>query len=613
MFHYIFNNHQNQHIMKKVICLLFCFAHFTTTYAQTDKRLKGIDKELNTILEATKAAGFSVAVVDGEKIIYAKGFGFSDYENKVPVDVNTLFAIGSSTKAFTSAILGQLRTEDKLSFDDSPIKYIPELKFYNDNLNNNVIIKDLMRHSTGLPRHDISWYLFPSADKDSLIQRIEFQEPFTGLRQEWHYNNFMFLAQGVIAEKITGKSWEDNIKTRFFEPLGMSRSQTLLTELKKSDNVALGYELKKDDRISKMDYYDISGMSPAGSIYSSANDMSNWLKMWINKGKYNGKEILSEMYINEAISSQMVMTGALPDDKNPDLFFANYGYGWMMGSYRGHYRVEHGGNIDGFSASVAFFPSDKLGIVVLANQNGSSVPTLVRNTIADRLLEGKKSDWTKRFIEDRDKTKKMQEEMKLGDSITTRVKNTKPSHIKQDYTGTYENPGYGNFDITLKNDSLFANFKRTKTYLKHYHYDVFEPYEVTKTGIDTTDAGPMRLNFNTGDGGDISKVNIKAEAALEPISFKRIPNTIDVSTSDLEMYVGDYSLMGTKIKIYIKNGTVLYLFVSGQPEYELMATDKHKFSFKAVDGFKVEFLENDNVITDLNLIQPNGTFKAKKE
>ncbi|MBO3097516.1 serine hydrolase [Gelidibacter pelagius] len=599
--------------MKKFICLFFCLALFSSPYAQTDKRLKGLDKDLNAILEATKAPGFAVAVVDGDKVIYSKGFGYSDYENKVPADANTLFAIGSSTKAFTSALLGQLRAEDKLSFDDSPIKYIPELKFYNDNLDNKIIIKDLMRHSTGLPRHDLSWYFFPSADKDSLIARIAYQEPFTGLRQEWHYNNFMFLAQGVIAEKITDQSWEENIKTRFFDPLGMSRSQTLLSELQKMDNTAFGYELKKNDNISKMDYYDISGMSPAGSIYSSVNDMTNWLKLWINKGKHYDQQILSEMYINEAMSSQMVMNGALPEEENPDLFFANYGYGWMVMSYRGHYRVEHGGNIDGFAASVAFFPSDKLGIVVLANQNGSSVPSLVRNTIADRLLGGKTTDWTKRFVDAQEKAKKMEAELKLEDSETTQVKNTKPSHVMRDYTGSYENAGYGSFNVAIENDSLFANLKHKKLYLKHYHYDVFEPLEVTKTDIDTTDASPMRLNFATGDGGEIINVTMKTEAALEPIAFKRTPNTIDVSPANLEMYVGDYNMMGTTLKIYIKNETVLYLFVPGQPEYELMPTEKHKFSLKVADGYKIEFLESEDVITEMNLIQPNGTFKAKKE
>lgn len=603
----------NLYIMKKIICTLFCLALFTSIHAQTDKRLKGIEKDLNTILEVTHASGFAVAVVEGDKVIYSKSFGYSDYENKVPADANTLFAIGSATKAFTSAILGQLRAEDKLGFDDNPIKHIPELKFYNDNLNNNVIIKDLMRHSTGVPRHDLSWYLFPSADRDSLVSRMVYQEPFTGLRQEWQYNNFMFMLQGVIAEKITGKSWEENIKTRFFEPLEMRRSKTLLSEFLKSDNAAFGYELKKDNTISKLDYYDISGMSPAGSIYSSTNDMVKWLKLWINKGKHKDIAILPEIYINEAISSQMVMTGALPEEENPDLFFANYGYGWMTSSYRGHYRVEHGGNIDGFSTSVAFFPSDSLGIVVLSNQDNSSVPSLVRNTIADRLFGSKTTDWIKRFVEAQEKSKKMAAELKLEDHKTSQVKNTKPSHTLHEYTGDYENSGYGSFKILVENDSLFAGFKIKRFYLRHYHYDIFEPFEVTKTGIDTTDTAPMHFNFATGDGGEITKVSMKMEAALDPVVFKRTPNTIDVSTADLQAYVGDYNLMGGTIKIYIKNETVLYLFVPGQPEYELLPTEKHKFSFKAVDGFKVEFLETNNTISEMNLIQPNGTFKAKKE
>lgn len=198
--------------MRNILITLFAIISISTVLAQQDKRLKGLEKELNEILEATKTPGFTVAIVEGKKIIYAKGFGYRDYENKIPADANTLFAIGSSSKAFTSSILGQLRQEDKISFEESPLKYLPDLKFYNDEMNNNIIIKDLMSHRTGLPRHDYSWYLFPTNNKDSLLLRVQHQEPFTGVRKQWYYNNFMFLAQGVIAESITGKSWEENLK-----------------------------------------------------------------------------------------------------------------------------------------------------------------------------------------------------------------------------------------------------------------------------------------------------------------------------------------------------------------------------------------------------------------
>jgi CubicO group peptidase (beta-lactamase class C family) len=223
--------------MRTVFISLLSFFLVSSVFAQ-DKRLKGIEKDFKAIMEATKTPGFAVAIVEGKKILYAQGFGYSNYENKTPVDANTLFAIGSSSKAFTSAILGQLRKDDKLSFDDSPLKYLPEFKFYNDEMNNTIIIKDLLCHRTGLPRHDYSWYLFPTHNKDSLLMRVQYQEPFTGVRKHWYYNNFMFLTQGVIAEQITGKSWEQNIKDRFFTPLGMTRSNVSIDELEKSTNAA---------------------------------------------------------------------------------------------------------------------------------------------------------------------------------------------------------------------------------------------------------------------------------------------------------------------------------------------------------------------------------------
>jgi len=600
--------------MKKTILLLLYLLFSSYFVAQNDERLQGLENDLNEILEATKAPGFAVAIVEGDQVIYAKGFGYRDYENKIPADANTLFAIGSCTKAFTSSILGQLRQEDKLSFDESPLKYIPDLKFYNDEMNNNIIIKDLMSHRTGLSRHDFSWYLFPTYDKNDLVKRLEFQEPFTGVRQAYYYNNFMFLLQGVIAEKLTGKSWEDNIKERFFTPLGMNRSNVSIEEMEKSTNAAIGYELKKDSIINKMKYYKIAGMSPAGSINSSVNDMSKWVMTWIKKGKFNGKDILPENYVIEAMSSQMVTGANLPSEETPDLFLSNYGYGWFLSSYKGHYRVEHGGNIDGFSANTAFYPSDSLGVVVLTNQNGSSVPSMVRNTVADRMLKTNKTNWTEWFLKNKEKAKKAEQETKIK-SGSTIVKNTKPSHILQEYTGTYSNPGYGEFTITKSNDSLFANFERIKFYLRHDHYDVFDFFEVTETEIDTSNSGPVRFNFRTNNTGEIASADLNIESTLDhPIEFKHKPSTIEVSTETLKTYVGNYDLNGLEIKVYTKNENTLYLFVAGQPEYELLATDIHKFVFKTLEGFKVEFVESKGkVVNEMILTQPNGTFKVSRK
>ncbi len=585
----------------------------TLAFSQTDKRLKGIEKQFNSVLESTKAAGFAVAIVEGDKIIYAKGFGYSDYENKVAADANTLFAIGSSTKAFTSALLGLLRDDDKLSFNDNPREHAPELEFFNDDLNNNIIIKDLMRHSTGIPRHDGAWYYFPTHNKDSLMARLKYQEPFTGIREQWYYNNFGFLIQGVITEKVTGKSWEENIENKFFKPLGMDRSITRIGGMKTGSNTAFGYTLDADRNIEKTDYYDIAGMSPAGSINSSVNDMSKWLITWINKGKYKDEQIIPESYVREAISSQMVVAAGFPTEELPDAQFANYGYGWMLHSYKGHYVVEHGGNIDGFSANVAFFPSDKIGIVVLANQNGSAVPRLIRNIAADYILKEDKTEWAKKHIEDVEKSLKMQEEVKK-DSELSNVKNTKPSHTRLDYAGAYENKGYGKFDIFVKNDSLFSELNGEQIYLNHFHYDTFEMLDVKEGKIDTSAIGrSVKMTFSTNAAGDIDFGRVAIEPTLDPIAFKRKPNTIDVDAKTLAHYVGKYDLMGTEIKVYIKNENILHVFLEGQPEYALVPTAEHKFNFKTLEGFKIEFIETEGEISGVKFIQPNGTFAAKKK
>jgi CubicO group peptidase (beta-lactamase class C family) len=597
--------------MKYLILIVTSLLIVTTSYSQSDKRLKGIEKELNKILEETKVAGFSVAVVEKDKVLYTKGFGYRDVDNKIVVDENTLFAIGSCTKAFTSAILGQLADNDQLSFDDNPRDYLTDLKFYNDEINSNVTIKDMMCHMTGVPRHDGSWYLFPSDDRTELIKRIEYHQPFTGLRQKWYYNNFMFMAQGAIAEEITGKSWDQNIQDRFFKPLGMNRSNTSIAELEKASNAALGYSVKGDSALILEDYYKIAGMSPAGSINSSALEMANWVITWINNGKFGDNEIIPEWYVNEAMSSQAVVNGSLPDAEFPDIFMRNYGYAWGMGSYKGHYMVEHGGAIDGFRASTSFFPSDSIGIIVLVNSGGTPATSLIRKTVADRMLKVERTNWVDRYMEKKAEAKersKSEEEAKEEQEV-------KPmsAHELVDFVGEYYHPGYGRFEIEIENDSLFAIFKLDRFYVGNRHFDVFDVYDIVDGKPDMESAGAP-LNFKTNDSGDISSASLKIEPSIDdPIEFKKEVSAIEVDESQLEKYVGDFAISGITVQFYLKDG-VFYTYVPGQPEYELVPTAKHKFSFKDLEGFKVEFIEETNGrIDSVKLIQPNGTFVANRK
>lgn len=603
----------------KSLITLFAVLLFTGATAQKqqpsgDARLAGVDAQLQALLNDWKVAGFSVAVVEKDKVIYARGFGYRDLENKKPVTPNTLFAIGSCSKAFTSALLGVLRDEGKLKFTDNPATYIPQLKFYNASLNEDIMISDLMCHRTGLPRHDYAWYFFNTDSRDSLVMKIRYMEPSAGLRQTYQYNNFMFMLQGVIAEQITGKSWEENIRERFFVPLAMKTSNLSMKEMEEAAEPALGYEVK-DERIRKLDYFHIRGMAPAGSINSSVNEMANWMKLWIQGGKFNNKDLLPASYITEAMSAQMVASSGLPTKEHPDLQFNNYGYGWGLSSYKGHYRVSHGGNIDGFSASTTIFPADSIGIVVLVNQNGSLVPSMVRNILADRLLKLLRTDWSKEFKIEQNKAKKLQAETNAK-AISNEKKGTKPTHVLEQFEGKYNHPGYGTFNMFVKHDSLFGTSGLHTFWLRHVHYDVFQPYFLDQFNkIDTTGRSQVYFNFRNGLDGEVEGTTVTGlEPTVKALEFNRESVTKAIKPEELEKYAGEYVLGGVVAKVFIKDKHSLMLFVPGQPEYDLLYIGNHKFEIKNLSGYKVEFEEGSpGIIKGCSFVQPNGTFKAKKK
>lgn len=600
--------------MKKVLALLLVTSTLVAHAQVNDPRVAALEPQLDKLLADFKAVGFAVAVVEKNKLIYSKGFGYRDLANRLPVTPNTLFAIGSCTKAFTSSLIGMLDAEKKVELDKPARIYLPGLNFFNDALNDRVTLRDMMSHRTGLPRHDFSWYLFTSSSRDTLMQRIQYMEPSAGVRDRWQYNNFMFLLQGMVAEKATNKSWEENIREKIFRPLNMTRSNFAVADMSKDKDAAAGYYVKNDSVIKTMPYYNIDAMGPAGSINSSVNEMANWVITWINSGKFNGKEVLPDAYRTKAISSQMVIAPALPEKEVPDVFFANYGFGWFLSSYRGHYRVEHGGNIDGFSASTTFYPTDSIGIIVLSNQNGSAVPGLVRNIISDRLLQLKTIDWVGRGKKNIEKMKATEAESKKA--MTSQQKQgTHPSHPLKDYEGVYTHPGYGSMEIYNRGDSLIAKTTNKVIWLKHYHYDVFVPYENDpEEGIDTA-AGmnDFKFQFMMNMAGDIQSFQVAFEPSVKPLEFTKKPKEVQLSSNTLERYVGEYELAGVTVKVYTK-GNTLYVFVPGQPEYELAATGENKFVFKSLNGFSLEFhLDGNNAVAALSFIQPNGTFKATKK
>lgn len=598
--------------MRKAIfsSLLFCLAIVSANAQKpTDPRLKGLDTFAARIIREWNVPGVSIAVVEKNKVVYAGGFGYRDIDKKLPVTENTLYAIGSCTKAFTAAMLGMLVKEGKVDLDKPVRDYLPELEFKNEYTNDHVTLRDMMTHRTGLPRHDYSWY-GSTASRSELLKRIKYLEPSAELREKYQYNNFMYLVQGLVIEKITGKSWEQNIKERILNPLGMTRTNLSVVDMEKVDDRSLAYEMKKN-KPSVVPYRNIDAIAPAGAINSSAKDMASWLITWINNGNFKGKEIIPASFREQAIAVQMATGGGVPGSENPDVHGTGYGLGWGINSYRGHYRVEHSGGIDGFITTTSFFPSDSIGIYVVCNQ---PVPgTSIRNFIADRMLGLSYRPWGSSALAEKKKAELTSGKMPNSDSLN-RVPGTKPSHPMADYTGLFEHKGYGVVKIFEERDTTWIDYneagKRTKSYMQHYHYDVFRLLSIEQTEDPNM---AFKVRFNTGYDGKIVSFECQMEPSVKDILFERIKPTMDVAKNELLQYVGDYELEGLTVKVYIRGENTLMVLVPGQPDYELVPTGKDQFDLKILEGYSVKFEVVSDQVKSMSFIQPNGTFKATKK
>jgi hypothetical protein len=337
--------------------------------------------------------------------------------------------------------------------------------------------------------------------------------------------------------------------------------------------------------------------------------MAKWLITWINSGKYEGKEIIPPVYRGEAMTIQMAMGGGTPGAENPDVHISGYGLGWMISSYRGHYRVEHGGGIDGFITTTGFFPSDSIGIFVVSNQG--TVSSSIRNFIADRMLKLSYRDWNKFQLDAVKKARESAKAVKKNDSLGRKF-NSKPSHELKDYAGIYSNPGYGNVEIQLKETGLTSKFNNIDIRLDHFHYDQFNTVILDPA---LSDSEPIRFSFHNDATGEISKLTVPFETGTKDIEFTKESKTVALKKEELEKFTGDYELApGVIAKFYVKGEKTLYAFIEGQPEYEMVPTGKNRFELKVLKGYFVLFEENEKgEMGSASFIQPNGTFRATRK
>ena len=577
----------------------------TASPASPAAKLQGLDDLAASAMKQWKIPGVAIAVVQDGKVIYAKGYGYRNLEQKLPVTTATLFPIGSITKSFTALTFAILKNEGKVDWDKPVRSYLPEFQMNDPVTSEQATPRDLFSHRTGLPRHDLVWY---SSDfsREDLVSRLRYLKPNKGFRSAYQYNNLTIATMGYLEGKLTGLGWEGSIRQKIFGPLGMSHSDLSVSEIEKTDDHALPYELKKEV-VTKVPYHNIDAIGPAGSINSSVEDMSHYLIFQLGDGKYEGKQIVAENDLREMHSPQTAIPDPPPAFSMPGLGHFSYGLAWVATSYRGHNLVWHNGGIDGFYALLSLLPDDHMGVVILTNLPNGQTPEVLAYNVYDRLLGLDPLPWFDRFKDLEAKGKKQEEEAKKN-KPTDRKTGTHPSHSLADYAGEYENAGYGVMKVAVKGDALELSLNKLGPFpLEHYHYDIFQVPEDS----DSVAAGE-KFQFEMNKKGEIDRIAAPLAPALdEDIVFARAPEK--VSADVLRKLTGDYLLNDQTITFAVV-GDVLRLTVPGQPLYELIPRKELSFDVKGLPGFSVDFqMDASGKVAEAVFNQPNGVFHAKRK
>ncbi len=564
--------------------------------------LNDIDAYIAQVMDEWKVPGLAIAVVKDGDVILSKGYGYRDVDEERPVTDRTLFAIGSITKSFTVTLLGVLQDEGKLDWDEHVRHYLPDFQLHDEVATEQMTPRDLVTHRSGLPRHDLLWY-GSDLTRRELYERLRFLEPNREFRAAWQYQNLMFMTAGYLAEQIEGSRWEDLVRRRILEPLGMSRSNFSVDDMQKVDDFAYPYH-ENDGLVRQIDFRNIDEIGPAGSINSSVREMVNYVQFHIDKGKYGEEQLLSQSNAEQMQMPQMAMQGTIQYD---ELGHTSYGMGFFVTTYRGRKLVHHGGGIDGFISLLSFMPRERVGLIVLTNMSGNNpVPTLVTRGVYDRVLGLEPVDWIGRTKEQQAKAREAEEGTEAEGE--KRVEGTALSHELAEYAGNYAHPAYGVVKIEVNGDGLVATFNGESSELERFHYDVFELPEDPLIPF-----GGLKVLFRYNKRGEINELLVPLESAVDDIVFERVADEAMRQRAFLEPFVGRYELAGTVLTVELKGDDTLTLTVPGQPTYELIPTRGTSFDLKGLSGYGAEFrLGANGAVSELVLTQPNGTFVAKR-
>jgi len=404
---------------------------------------------MNRALTNWRIPGAAVCIVKDGQVVLMRTFGIKELGLTDKVDENTLFMIGSNTKAFTATALAMLQDKKQLSLDDLVTKYIPNFKLDNKLAGEQTIVRDLLCHRIGFAtfQGDFTFYN-TNLSREDVIQKMSLVKAAFPFRAKWGYTNAAFLTAGEIIPRVTGRPWEVYLKDNIFAPLGMSNTLALSADLPKSLNRTAAHTIV-DGRLVAIPYCQIDALAPAGGISSSINDMSKWVLALLNDGKVGQRVVIPSAAIQATRQPQDVV-GAVRH-LNGEVDDELYGLGWFIQNYSGHRIVMHDGGVNGYVSSVTLVPQDHLGIVILTNTDQNQLYEALRWDIMDAYFKMPYRNYSDNYLNSfkAQQANDQATDKKMRDSVAMKLPTAMPLTA---YTGQYVNDLYGKLSITIGGD-----------------------------------------------------------------------------------------------------------------------------------------------------------------
>ncbi len=563
-----------------------------------EARLKGFDAYMAQVMKDWDAPGIGVGIVVKDQLVFAKGYGFRDYGQKLPYTPTTTQPIASNTKLFTAVAVGMLVEEGKLRWDEPIKRFVPTIRFYNDDLDRSVTIRDMLSHRTGVTRHDFIWYKSTFTRRE-LWDRLRYLEPAAPIRTTFLYNNLMFTAAGQVIQELSGQTWEQFVQRRIFDPLGMSRSTLTIEDNLKGPEPAVPYSERRDSTVLyRQPYYTAEvAIAPAGAINSSVQDLSRWVIALLNGGRVDGKQVIPEAVLRETMAPSLAMPNSALESRGwGENLNQYYGMGRWVSSYRGHLLALHGGDLPGFHSQISIMPNDSIGVIVLVI--GDHVAPFYNGLtydIYERLLGMSLTPWSERLNQIRLKNKAAGTRARTVADVG-RVPGTQPSHPLDDYMGEFAHPAYGVVTVARGDTGLTFEFHSIKIPLSHFHYDRFD------TPDDEQD-GKFSLNFRTNPMGEVEGVEISLDEAAVTFS-RQVPAALKAD-STLQRYAGTYtSPSGGKVLVTFQPGKGLAI----RGGSDLQPWRPGQFRVKEFPDVVISFTVEGGKVVAMRQRDPSGEF-----